>query len=86
MIFEISTYKTFNTIHKAIHTNIPKYNRDSIKLKEITKLRSSNNTLLKHNPSTNYSTLRNKLPNTITNDKLSTTFKTKLHRHLLELN
>ena len=81
-----STYKTLNIIHTAIYNNLPKYIRDSIKLKEITKLRSSNSTLLKHNPSTNYSLLWNKLPKTITNEKLSTTFKTKLHRNLLELN
>ena len=41
---------------------------------------------MKHNPSTNYSSLWNKLPKTITYEKLHTTFKTKLHRHLLELN
>ena len=41
---------------------------------------------MKHNPSTNYSSLWNKLAKTITNEKLSTTFKIKLHRHLLELN
>ena len=81
-----STYKTLNIIHTAIYNNLPKYISDSIKLKEITKLRSSNSNLLKHNPSTNYSSLWNKLPKTITNEKLSTTFKTKLHRHLLELN
>ena len=46
----------------------------------------TNSTLLKHNPSTNYLSLWNKLPKTITNEKLSTTFKTKLHRHVLELN
>ena len=49
-------------IHTAIYNILPKYIRDSIKLKEITKLRSSNSTLLKHNPSTNYSSLWNKLP------------------------
>ena len=81
-----STYNTLNIIHTAIYNNLPKYIRDSIKLKEKTKLRSSNSTLLKHNPSTNYSSLWNKLPKTITNGKLHTTFKTKLQRHLLLLN
>ena len=39
--------KNINIIHTAIYNNLPKYIRYSIKLKEITKLRSSNSILLK---------------------------------------
>ena len=81
-------YKTLTIIHTALKTDIPKYMNDSIILKLKNNLRSSNKKLLKHiikDITNNFPQLWNKLPITVTNEINTNTFKSKLHKYLLDL-
>ena len=79
-------YKILQTIiHTALKTDIPKYMSDSIKLKLNNNPRSSNKKLLKQDISNNFPQLWNKLPITVTNENNTNTFKSKLHKYLLDL-
>ena len=78
-------YKTLTIIHTALKTDIPKYMSDLIKLKLKNSLRSSNKKLLKQDITNNCPQLWNKLPITVTNENNTNTFKSKLHKYLLNL-
>ena len=78
-------YKTLTIIHTALKTDIPKYKSDSIKLKLKNNLRSSNKKLLKQDITNNFPQLWNKLPITVTNENNTNSFKSKLHKYLLDL-
>ena len=78
-------YKTLIIIYTALKTNIPKYMSDSIKLKLKNNLGSSNKKLLKQDITNNIPQLWNKLPITVTNENNTNTFKSKLHKYLLDL-
>ena len=80
-----SIYKILTIIHTALKTDIPKYMSDSIKLKLKSNLRSSNKKLLKQDITNHFPQLWNKLPITVTNEKNTNTFKSKLHKYLLGL-
>ena len=58
---------------------------DSIKLKLKNNLRLSNKKLLKQDITYNFPQLWNKLPITVTNENITNTFKSKLHKYLLDL-
>ena len=66
-------------------TDIPKYMSDLIKLKLKNSLRSSNKKLLKQDITNNCPQLLNKLPITVTKENNTNTFKSKLHKYLLNL-
>ena len=67
-----------------IKTDIPKHS-DSIKLKLKNNLRSSNKKLLKQDITNLFPQLWNKLSITVTNENNTNTFKSKLHKYLLDL-
>ena len=59
---------------------------DTIKLKLKNNIRSYNKKLLKQDITNNCPQLQNKLPITVTNETNINTFKSKLHKHLFDLN
>ena len=58
---------------------------DLIKLKLKNSLRSSNKKMLKQDITNNCPQLLNKQPITVTNENNTNTFKSKLHKYLLNL-
>ena len=79
-------HKSLTIIHTALKTDIPKYMSDTIKLKLKNNIRSYNKKLLKQDITNNCPQLWNKLPITFTNENNINTFKSKLHKHLFDLN